>query len=89
MPSGTSEPIQIYQLKVTLRGAHKPIWRQFQARSDTTLAKLRRILQAVMGRTDTHLHHLIRGKQYGNLMRAARVRAKPWMNQTQAEGHRA
>jgi hypothetical protein len=66
MPRRTSEPIQIYQLKVTLRGAHKPIWRQFQVRGDITLAKLHRILQAVMGWTDTHLHQfVIRGKQYG------------------------
>ncbi|MFY9561427.1 MAG: plasmid pRiA4b ORF-3 family protein [Terriglobales bacterium] len=65
MPRST-ELIQIYQLKVTLRGAHKPIWRQFQVRGDITLGKLHRILQAVMGWTDAHLHQfLIRGKQYG------------------------
>jgi Plasmid pRiA4b ORF-3-like protein len=45
--------------------AHPPIWRQIQVRSDITLGKLHRILQAVMGWTDTHLHQFaIRGKQY-------------------------
>ena len=63
MPGRTAEPIQIYQLKVTLRGAKRPIWRQFQVRSDITLGKLHRILQAVMGWTDTHLYQFaIRGK---------------------------
>jgi hypothetical protein len=66
MPRRTSEPIQIYQLKVTLRGSHPLIWRQFQVKSDITLAKLHRILQTVMGWTNTHLHRfLIRGAQYG------------------------
>ena len=66
MPGRTAEPIQIYQLKVTLRGARKAIWRQCQVRSDITLAKLHRILQTVMGWTNTHLHRfLIRGAQYG------------------------
>ena len=62
----TPEPVQIYQLKVTLHGSHSPIWRQFQVRSDITLGKLHLILQAVMGWTNSHLHRfLIRGAQYG------------------------
>jgi Plasmid pRiA4b ORF-3-like protein len=66
MPRTISEPVQIYQLKVTLRGSHPPIWRQFQVRGDITLGKLHRVLQAVMGWTNTHLHRfLIRGAQYG------------------------
>jgi hypothetical protein len=65
MPRKSSEPIQIYQLKVTLRGSRPLIWRQIQVRSDITLGKLHRILQVVMGWTDTHLHQFtIRGKQY-------------------------
>lgn len=66
MPGKTSQPTEIYQLKVTLRGSHPPIWRQFQVRSDITLAKLHNTLQAVMGWTNTHLHRfLIGGSQYG------------------------
>jgi hypothetical protein len=65
MPRRISEPIQIYQLRVTLRGSHPLIWRQIQVRSDITLGKLHRILQVVMGWTGTHLHQFaIRGKQY-------------------------
>jgi hypothetical protein len=59
MPSKTAEPVQIYQLRVTLRGAQKPIWRQFQVECDITLAKLHRILQTVMGWTNTHLHRFL------------------------------
>src|SRR6266849_2751131 len=66
MPNKNSEPVRIYQLKVTLHGSHPFIWRQFQVRSDITLAKLHRILQTVMGWTNTHLHRfLIRSTQYG------------------------
>jgi len=32
------------------------IWRQFQVRSDINLGQLHRILQTVMGWTNTHLH---------------------------------
>ncbi len=66
MPGGTSEPIQIYQIKVTLPGSHPPIWRRIQVRSDTTLAKLYRILQRVMGWEDAHLHQfVVRDEYYG------------------------
>ena len=65
MPRSNSEPIQIYQLRVTLRGSRPFIWRQIQVRSDITLGRLHRILQVVMGWKDTHLHQFtIRGKQY-------------------------
>ncbi len=49
----------IYQLKVTLRDSHPPIWRRIQVSGDTTLAKLHHILQEVMGWTDSHLHQFI------------------------------
>ena len=58
--------MQIYQIKITLRGSRPPIWRRIQVRCDITLAQLHRILQAVMGWTDSHLHRfLIRGEPYG------------------------
>jgi hypothetical protein len=66
MPGRTSEPVQIYQLKMTLHGSHPPIWRRIQVKPDITLAQLHRILQAVMGWTNTHLHRFfMRGSQYG------------------------
>jgi hypothetical protein len=61
-----TKPFQIFQIKVMLRGSQPLIWRRIQARSDTTLAKLHRILQCVMGWEDAHLHRfVIHGACYG------------------------
>src|SRR5713226_5038670 len=58
--------VEVYQIKVTLRGSRPPIWRRVQVRSDITLAKLHRILQRVMGWEDTHLHEfVIQSEHYG------------------------
>jgi hypothetical protein len=62
MPSNTP----IYQIKVTLCESKPPIWRRILVPSDITLAKLHRILQAVMGWTDSHLHQfIVEGTYYG------------------------
>ena len=42
-------PRVVYQIKVTLKGSKPPIWRRMQVTSETTLVKLHRILQRVMG----------------------------------------
>lgn len=56
----------IYQVKVTLEGIRPPIWRRILVTSDTTLSKLHRILQVVMGWADYHLHQfIINGTYYG------------------------
>src|SRR5436190_19736197 len=56
----------IYQLKVTLRDSRPPIWRRLQVAGDTKLDKLHRILQIVMGWTDSHLHQFVAdGAYYG------------------------
>jgi hypothetical protein len=55
---------QIYQIKVTLKDSKPPIWRRILVRSDITLAALHRILQAVMGWWDYHLHQFIVGQTY-------------------------
>lgn len=62
----TSKPVttDIYQLKVTLRGSKPPIWRRIQVPADINLGKLHRILQVVMGWTDSHLHQFIVGHSY-------------------------
>ncbi len=66
MASGTRRPAQIYQINVTLTDLQPPIWRRIQVRSDTTLARLHGVLQAVMGWEDAHLHQfVIREKYYG------------------------
>jgi hypothetical protein len=59
----SSDP-QIYQIKVTLCDSKPPIWRRILVPGNITLAKLHRILQAVMGWTDSHLHQFIVGETY-------------------------
>ena len=54
----------IYQIKVTLNDSKPPIWRRILVRGDTTLEQLHRILQAVMGWADYHLHQFIVGQTY-------------------------
>jgi hypothetical protein len=57
---------QVYQLKISLKGAKPPIWRRVQVASDITLGKLHRIIQDAMGWFDCHLHSfLIHGVEYG------------------------
>ena len=51
----------MYQIKVTLKGSKPPIWRRMQITSDTTLAKLHRILQRVMGWEGSHLYQFVTG----------------------------
>ncbi len=56
----------VYQIKVTLKGSRPPIWRRIQVTSDTTLVKLHRILQRVMGWEGSHLYQfVIGGTPYG------------------------
>lgn len=54
----------IYRLKVTLKGIKPPIWRRFEVSDQMTLFKLHKVLQVVMGWTDSHLHQFIIGKTY-------------------------
>jgi hypothetical protein len=46
----------IYQIKITLRYIAPPVWRRIEVPADIKLGKLHRMLQAVMGWTDSHLH---------------------------------
>ena len=57
----------LYQLKVTLRNIHPPIWRRIQVWEDTTLAQLHTILQIVMGWEDYHLHEFVIGRRLYNV----------------------
>jgi len=46
----------VYQLTVTLLHSQPPIWWRFQVESAVTLQLFHRILQVVMGWTDSHMH---------------------------------
>jgi hypothetical protein len=62
-------PVQSYQIKVTLRGTHPAIWRRILIPSNTTLLNLHDILQIMMGWEDAHLHMFkIPGLVYGDPM---------------------
>jgi hypothetical protein len=47
---------QVYQLKISLRNIRPPIWRRVQVYSDITLDELHKVIQIVMGWTESHLH---------------------------------
>src|SRR2546425_13264986 len=86
MPAGLAKPVEICQIKVTLRDSHPPIWLRIQVTSDTTLAKLHRILQRVMGWEDTHLHISTSSssgtRATGRLTRTTRDRARCGTNES-------
>jgi len=51
-----SEPSQVYQLKITLKGATPPIWRRVLVPDNLTLNQLHHVIQVAMGWYDAHLH---------------------------------
>jgi hypothetical protein len=59
--------LDIYQLRIVLRGISPLIWRRLLVRSDTTLAQLHHMLQLLFAWSNEHLHcfHVF-GKDYGN-----------------------
>jgi hypothetical protein len=57
----------VYQFKIHLKVIEPLIWRQFVVPGDVKLGDFHRMLQAVMGWEDSHLHMFtIQGKRYGN-----------------------
>jgi len=58
----------IYQLKITLKGARPPIWRRVQVHANVTLYQLHEIIQVAMGWFDDHLYEFqIAGDRYGHV----------------------
>ena len=64
MPAKKSAvPLEVFQLKVTLRGTMPPIWRRLLVPADLTLAQLHDVLQAAMGWQDCHMHEFSAGQR--------------------------
>ena len=63
MPTAKTPPT-IFQLKITLLGIDPPIWRRIRVPSTIPLSRLHDVFQAVLGWTDTHLHHFERDGVY-------------------------
>ncbi len=62
-PENGTLPIEIYQLKATLKDTRPPIWRSLLVPSDFTLSQLHGVLQVAMGWEDRHLHEFQIGDQ--------------------------
>lgn len=59
-------PIEIYQLRIWIKGISPMIWRRILVRSDTSIADLHHCIQIIMGWDGDHLHQfIIHGKAYG------------------------
>jgi hypothetical protein len=54
-----SQPAQIYELKITLRGSKPPIWRRIAVATDIRLSNLHQVIQVVMGWGNYHLHQFV------------------------------
>ena len=55
---------EIYQIKITLNDTKPPIWRRFLVESNVKLPDLHKIIQTVMGWTNSHLHQFDKNGQY-------------------------
>jgi hypothetical protein len=56
--------VSVYQIKATLIGVRPPIWRRLRIPDDTTLHRLHRMLQVVMGWWDYHLYRFDIGRAH-------------------------
>lgn len=61
-----TDPISVYQFKITLMDTKPPVWRRLQVKNDIKLSRLSAVLLTAMGWSGGHLHALrIGGKDYG------------------------
>ena len=56
-------PCPIYQIRVSLRDVRPEIWRRILVRSDVSLARFHKVLQALMGWYDYHLYQFKIGEK--------------------------
>lgn len=55
--------MQIYQIKIALRGITPEIWRRILIPSDLLLENFHQIIQTTMGWTNSHLHQFKKGRK--------------------------
>ncbi len=58
---------RVFQLKITLNHVKPPVWRRFLVGSDIKLPDLHKVIQTVMGWTNSHLHQFIVAGTYYTL----------------------
>ncbi len=59
--------METYQIKMILLDTHPPVWRRVLVPRDITLRQLHRIVQKVMGWTDSHVHQFVsQGQKYSD-----------------------
>nr|MDA3851138.1 plasmid pRiA4b ORF-3 family protein [Spirochaetaceae bacterium] len=49
----------LYQLKITLKNIKPPIWRRFVVDSNILLPDLHKVIQTIIGWTNSHLHQFV------------------------------
>jgi hypothetical protein len=60
--------MKLHHIKVTLSGIKPPVWRLMLLSPEITLGMLHRILQAVIGWEDAHMHRFVQdGRKYSDL----------------------
>ena len=55
---------KLYQIKIQLLKIAPPIWRRVIIPSDMLLSDLHKVIQSVMGWTNSHLHQFIKDETY-------------------------
>ncbi len=60
---------KVYQIQIALNGSNPKIWRRVLVPSDMLLSDLHKVIQTVMGWTNSHLHQFIKDKTFYLLKR--------------------
>lgn len=58
---------KIYQIQISLKGFKPKIWRRIVVPSDILMPDLHKIIQTVMGWTNSHLHQFIKNRKFYSL----------------------
>lgn len=54
---------QIYQVQISLKDSKPKIWRRILTKPDITLLDFHKMIQTVMGWTNSHLHQFVKGEK--------------------------